>query len=154
MHGGGAHLDGTASLRRANLSVSLYSKAVFHIKWPLNKMQEYYKSWILYSGHKIPLRKDNIHGVLFKAQNIILLWCLPCGKSGFIQREPEIPRAAFGLLQYMIMGVQVILSSLLPDRFEVKGSGNCAYLESKGVSASGCYLTRKWVCSLNINSAQ
>ncbi|XP_068859348.1 uncharacterized protein [Aphelocoma coerulescens] len=38
--------------------------------------------------------------------------------------------------------------------FEVKGSGNCAYLESKGVSASGCYLTRKWVCSLNINSAQ
>ncbi|KAM6314491.1 uncharacterized protein O3Q21_009574 [Podargus strigoides] len=37
---------------------------------------------------------------------------------------------------------------------EVKGSGNCAYLESKGVSASGCYLTRKWVCSLNINVAQ
>lgn len=32
MHGGGAHLDGTASLRRANLSVSLYSKAVFHSK--------------------------------------------------------------------------------------------------------------------------
>ncbi|XP_061213700.1 C-type lectin domain family 2 member L-like isoform X2 [Neopsephotus bourkii] len=28
---------------------------------------------------------------------------------------------------------------------EVKGSGSCAYLESKGVSASGCYLTRKWV---------
>ncbi|XP_048157691.1 C-type lectin domain family 2 member L-like isoform X1 [Corvus hawaiiensis] len=40
------------------------------------------------------------------------------------------------------------------ELFEVKGSGNCAYLESKGVSASGCYLTRKWVCSLNINSAQ
>uniref|UniRef100_A0A8C3MEA5 Uncharacterized protein n=1 Tax=Geospiza parvula TaxID=87175 RepID=A0A8C3MEA5_GEOPR len=38
--------------------------------------------------------------------------------------------------------------------FEVKGSGSCAYLESKGVSASGCYLTRKWVCSLNINSAR
>ncbi|XP_040985465.1 C-type lectin domain family 2 member L-like isoform X2 [Aquila chrysaetos chrysaetos] len=37
---------------------------------------------------------------------------------------------------------------------EVKGSGNCAYLESKGVSASGCYLTRKWVCSLNISLAQ
>ncbi|KAM6439677.1 C-type lectin domain family 2 member L-like [Rhynochetos jubatus] len=36
---------------------------------------------------------------------------------------------------------------------EVKGSGNCAYLESKGVSASGCYLTRKWVCSLNISLA-
>ncbi|KAM6321259.1 C-type lectin domain family 2 member B-like [Aegotheles albertisi] len=34
---------------------------------------------------------------------------------------------------------------------EVKGSGSCAYLESKGVSASGCYLTRKWVCSLNMN---
>ncbi|XP_066175771.1 C-type lectin domain family 2 member L-like [Sylvia atricapilla] len=40
------------------------------------------------------------------------------------------------------------------DLFEVKGSGNCAYLESKGVSASGCHLTRKWVCSLTINSAQ
>ncbi|XP_038011294.1 C-type lectin domain family 2 member B-like [Motacilla alba alba] len=39
------------------------------------------------------------------------------------------------------------------ELFEVKGSGSCAYLESKGVSASGCYLTRKWVCSLNINSA-
>ncbi|XP_075617844.1 C-type lectin domain family 2 member B-like [Balearica regulorum gibbericeps] len=37
---------------------------------------------------------------------------------------------------------------------EVKGSGNCAYLESKGVSASGCYLTRKWVCSLNISLAR
>ncbi|KAM4670254.1 C-type lectin domain family 2 member B-like [Amazona ochrocephala] len=37
---------------------------------------------------------------------------------------------------------------------EVKGSGNCAYLESKGVSASGCYLTRKWVCSLNIGLAR
>ncbi|NWI45058.1 CLC2L protein, partial [Picathartes gymnocephalus] len=33
------------------------------------------------------------------------------------------------------------------ELFEVKGSGNCAYLESKGVSASGCHLTRKWVCS-------
>lgn len=121
MYGGGAHLDGTASLRRANLSVSLYSKAVFHIKWRLNKMQEYYKSWILYSGHKIPLRKDNIHGVLFKAQNIILLWCLPCGKSGFIQREPEIPRAAFGLLQYMIMGVQIIFffPSVFPSPWQV-----------------------------------
>ncbi|XP_058682025.1 C-type lectin domain family 2 member L-like [Poecile atricapillus] len=40
------------------------------------------------------------------------------------------------------------------ELFEVKGSGSCAYLESKGVSASGCSLTRKWVCSLNINSAQ
>ncbi|XP_053834256.1 C-type lectin domain family 2 member B-like isoform X2 [Vidua macroura] len=30
------------------------------------------------------------------------------------------------------------------ELFEVKGSGSCAYLESKGVSASGCYLTRKW----------
>ncbi|XP_065507905.1 C-type lectin domain family 2 member L-like isoform X3 [Caloenas nicobarica] len=37
---------------------------------------------------------------------------------------------------------------------EVKGSGNCAYLESKGVSASGCYLTRKWVCSLNTSLAR
>uniref|UniRef100_A0A8C0BU19 C-type lectin domain-containing protein n=1 Tax=Buteo japonicus TaxID=224669 RepID=A0A8C0BU19_9AVES len=37
------------------------------------------------------------------------------------------------------------------EEIEVKGSGNCAYLESKGVSASGCYLTRKWVCSLNIS---
>ncbi|XP_064886039.1 C-type lectin domain family 2 member L isoform X1 [Columba livia] len=37
---------------------------------------------------------------------------------------------------------------------EVKGSGNCAYLESKGVSASGCYLTRKWVCSLNNSLAR
>ncbi|XP_071407752.1 C-type lectin domain family 2 member L-like [Pithys albifrons albifrons] len=36
---------------------------------------------------------------------------------------------------------------------EIKGSGDCAYLESKGVSASGCCLTRKWVCSLNISSA-
>ncbi|XP_064012082.1 C-type lectin domain family 2 member L-like [Pogoniulus pusillus] len=36
---------------------------------------------------------------------------------------------------------------------EVKGSGNCAYLESKGVSASGCYLTRKWVCSFNVSLA-
>uniref|UniRef100_A0A803WB17 C-type lectin domain-containing protein n=1 Tax=Ficedula albicollis TaxID=59894 RepID=A0A803WB17_FICAL len=34
------------------------------------------------------------------------------------------------------------------ELFEVKGSGSCAYLEPKGVSASGCYLTRKWVCSL------
>ncbi|XP_030314943.1 C-type lectin domain family 2 member L-like isoform X1 [Calypte anna] len=33
---------------------------------------------------------------------------------------------------------------------EVKGSGNCAYLNSKGVSASGCYLTRRWVCSLDV----
>ncbi|XP_059701991.1 C-type lectin domain family 2 member L-like [Haemorhous mexicanus] len=40
------------------------------------------------------------------------------------------------------------------ELFEVKGSGSCAYLESRGVSASGCYLTRKWVCSLNINSAR
>ncbi|XP_029819826.1 C-type lectin domain family 2 member L-like [Manacus vitellinus] len=40
------------------------------------------------------------------------------------------------------------------ELIEVKGSGNCAYLESKGVSASGCYLTRKWVCSLTINSAR
>ncbi|XP_039918696.1 C-type lectin domain family 2 member L-like [Hirundo rustica] len=40
------------------------------------------------------------------------------------------------------------------ELFEVKGSGSCAYLESKGVSASGCFLTRKWVCSLSINSAQ
>ncbi|XP_025962076.1 C-type lectin domain family 2 member B-like isoform X1 [Dromaius novaehollandiae] len=36
---------------------------------------------------------------------------------------------------------------------EVKGSGNCAYLESKGVSASGCSLTRKWVCSLSTSLA-
>ncbi|XP_068810427.1 C-type lectin domain family 2 member B-like isoform X1 [Struthio camelus] len=36
---------------------------------------------------------------------------------------------------------------------EVKGSGNCAYLDSKGVSASGCSLTRKWVCSLNTSLA-
>lgn len=101
-----------------------------------------------------PIKKNNLHGVLFKTQNIILLWCLAWDKSDFTQREPEMPIAAFALLQYLIVGVQVILSSLLPDRFEVKGSGNCAYLESKGVSASGCYLTRKWVCSLNINSAQ
>uniref|UniRef100_A0A674GFW7 C-type lectin domain family 2 member L-like n=1 Tax=Taeniopygia guttata TaxID=59729 RepID=A0A674GFW7_TAEGU len=40
------------------------------------------------------------------------------------------------------------------EEFEVKDSGSCAYLDSKGVSASGCYLTRKWVCSLDINSAQ
>ncbi|XP_050180555.1 C-type lectin domain family 2 member L-like isoform X2 [Myiozetetes cayanensis] len=40
------------------------------------------------------------------------------------------------------------------ELIEVKGSGNCAYLESKGASASGCYLTRKWVCSLTINSAR
>ncbi|XP_032544835.1 C-type lectin domain family 2 member L-like isoform X2 [Chiroxiphia lanceolata] len=40
------------------------------------------------------------------------------------------------------------------ELIEVKGSGNCAYLESKGVSASGCYLTRKWVCSLTMNSAR
>uniref|UniRef100_A0A8C8AJN5 C-type lectin domain-containing protein n=1 Tax=Otus sunia TaxID=257818 RepID=A0A8C8AJN5_9STRI len=39
------------------------------------------------------------------------------------------------------------------ELIEVKGSGNCAYLESKGVSVSGCYLTRKWVCSLNISLA-
>ncbi|XP_067998075.1 C-type lectin domain family 2 member B-like [Melanerpes formicivorus] len=36
---------------------------------------------------------------------------------------------------------------------EVKGSGSCAYLEPKGVSASGCYLTRKWICSLNVSLA-
>ncbi|XP_054043917.1 C-type lectin domain family 2 member L-like [Rissa tridactyla] len=40
------------------------------------------------------------------------------------------------------------------ELIEVKGSGNCAYLESKGVSASGCYLTRKWVCSLSISLAR
>ncbi|XP_050567493.1 C-type lectin domain family 2 member L-like isoform X1 [Cygnus atratus] len=40
-------------------------------------------------------------------------------------------------------------STLDNKLIEVKGSGNCAYLESKGVSASGCYLTRKWVCSLS-----
>uniref|UniRef100_A0A8C3VAA1 C-type lectin domain-containing protein n=1 Tax=Catharus ustulatus TaxID=91951 RepID=A0A8C3VAA1_CATUS len=39
------------------------------------------------------------------------------------------------------------------EEFEVKGSGSCAYLESKGVSASGCYLTRKWVCSLSDSEA-
>ncbi|KAM6290386.1 killer cell lectin-like receptor subfamily B member 1A [Porphyrio hochstetteri] len=37
---------------------------------------------------------------------------------------------------------------------EVNGSGNCAYLEPRGVSASGCSLTRKWVCSLNIRVAK
>lgn len=153
VQGGGAQLDGTASLRRANLSFSLCSEGVFHIKWPLNKIQEYYKFWVLYPGHKIPLRKDNVHSVLFKAQTILLLWCLAWDKSGFIQRLSEVPITAFALLQYLIVGVQVILSSLLPVRFEVKGSGSCAYLESRGVSASGCYLTRKWVCSLNVNSA-
>ncbi|KAI6079827.1 C-type lectin domain family 2 member L [Aix galericulata] len=35
-------------------------------------------------------------------------------------------------------------STLDNKLIEVKGSGNCAYLESKGVSASGCYLTRKF----------
>ncbi|XP_035747967.1 C-type lectin domain family 2 member B-like [Egretta garzetta] len=39
------------------------------------------------------------------------------------------------------------------ELIEVKGSGNCAYLEAKGVSASGCFLTRKWVCSLNVSLA-
>ncbi|XP_057243044.1 C-type lectin domain family 2 member L-like [Malurus melanocephalus] len=39
------------------------------------------------------------------------------------------------------------------ELFAVKGSGSCAYLEPRGVSASGCYLTRRWVCSLNIDSA-
>nr|XP_005012750.3 C-type lectin domain family 2 member L [Anas platyrhynchos] len=44
-------------------------------------------------------------------------------------------------------------STLDNKLIEVKGSGNCAYLESKGVSASGCYLTRKWVCSLSTSLA-
>lgn len=65
-----------------------------------------------------------------------------------------IPVVPFALLHYLIVGVEVIMSFILPYRIEVKGSGNCAYLESKGVSASGCYLTRKWVCSLNISLAQ
>uniref|UniRef100_A0A8D0KW06 Uncharacterized protein n=1 Tax=Strix occidentalis caurina TaxID=311401 RepID=A0A8D0KW06_STROC len=59
----------------------------------------------------------------------------------------------FAVLRYLIVGVEVIVSFILPYRIEVKGSGNCAYLESKGVSVSGCYLTRKWVCSLNISLA-
>uniref|UniRef100_A0A8C5UC73 C-type lectin domain-containing protein n=1 Tax=Malurus cyaneus samueli TaxID=2593467 RepID=A0A8C5UC73_9PASS len=33
----------------------------------------------------------------------------------------------------------------LDHEFAVKGSGSCAYLEPRGVSASGCYLTRRWV---------
>ncbi|XP_061863552.1 C-type lectin domain family 2 member B-like [Colius striatus] len=40
------------------------------------------------------------------------------------------------------------------ELIEVKDFGDCAYLESEGVSASGCYLTRKWVCSLNISLAR
>uniref|UniRef100_A0A8C5UCR0 C-type lectin domain-containing protein n=1 Tax=Malurus cyaneus samueli TaxID=2593467 RepID=A0A8C5UCR0_9PASS len=39
------------------------------------------------------------------------------------------------------------------EEFAVKGSGSCAYLEPRGVSASGCYLTRRWVCSLSRDSA-
>lgn len=41
---GGASLDSTASLRRANLNSNLRSRGVLHIKRPLDKMQEYCKS--------------------------------------------------------------------------------------------------------------
>jgi len=109
---------------------------------------------MLYSGPRVPLKKGILCGVLCKAQAIILLRCLARGESGFVQREPVIPVVPSALLHYLIVGIKVIMSLLFPNRIEVKGSGNCAYLESKGVSASGCYLTRKWVCSLNINLAR
>lgn len=40
-------------------------------------------------------KKDNLCGVLFKAQAIMLLQCLVRGKSGFVQMEPVIPIVPF-----------------------------------------------------------